>query len=182
MDLELKFFTIQGHYGVWQAWMRKSSYVIQRSCGLAALLNVLIYEQVLSVKTIDQARFYLEELSTPILPRPWGIVRFSTLYQLFNRISPKKYRLVRLKGPFSLEKMAGFIQEGLGKNHPLLLLTFNHKSPSFHNHWVTITGIKKDKDDYTLVTSNWGQRRLYSLKDYLESPSLYRGLGYFEEG
>lgn len=179
--LELNFFRIEGHYGVYQGWMKKSDYFIRRSCGLAALLNILIYEKILQVHSIDEAGFYLDQLSKPYLPRPWGIVRFSSLLAILNRVSPKKYQLVAFKKPLQLDFVVAFIQEALKKGHPLLLLTFNHKSPAFHNHWITITGLSWEDGQYQVICSNWGQRRVYSLNKYLSKASLYRGLGYFQE-
>ena len=151
--IELNFPRIEGHYGVHQAWMGENTYISNRSCGLAGLLNILIYEKIVSVTSVEEAAAYLNAMVKPWLPRPWGIPSFSILQ----------------------------ILEALEKNHPLLLLTYNHKNRHFHNHWITITGLlEKDEKDY-FIASNWAKRRIYSLEDYLLSHSLYKSLGYFEK-
>lgn len=179
--IELNFPRIEGHYGVHQAWMGENTYISNRSCGLAGLLNILIYEKIVSVTSVEEAAAYLNAMVKPWLPRPWGIPSFSILQTLMERFCPKTYRLVLYKGKFTVPEVKHFILEALEKNHPLLLLTYNHKNRHFHNHWITITGLlEKDEKDY-FIASNWAKRRIYSLEDYLLSHSLYKSLGYFEK-
>lgn len=179
--IELDFPRIEGHYGVNQAWMGKTPYIRNRSCGLAALLNVLIYEKVLPIQSRKKAAYYLDQMVKPWLPRPWGIPNFLVLQGLFKTFTKKPYQLVSYRGPFGdTKRVAIFIEEGLKKGHPLLLLTYGHKNPHFHNHWVTLTGLFEKEGKTYFIASNWGERRIYKLEDYLSLPSPYRSLGYFE--
>lgn len=187
LKYEEDFVNIAGSFGVSQHWLKGAvpDFYRNRSCALAALVNVLYYESGdlrRRGSTRKEARRLLEELYRRIPPRPWGIPFFRTLRRKFITFAGElglDLDYVPFRGSFTEGEVGEFLKKALGEDHPVLLLTWNHPMKDFHNHWVTITGY--DDATATLTVSNWGRRREYSLREYLKGTGMYRGMGYFKK-
>ncbi|MDO5714027.1 MAG: hypothetical protein Q4Q07_06300 [Tissierellia bacterium] len=187
LKYEHDFVAINGSFGVSQHWLQGKvpKFFEYRSCALAALANILYYEHGdfrRNYLSKDNAIKILLELYQKIPPMPWGIPSIYFLKKPFIRYAASKgihFRYHSFSGPFREKEVGEFIIKGLSKDHPMLLLTWNHPNKDFHNHWVTITGIEWDTS-YRITVSNWGKRKKYSLKEYLKGKTLYRELGFFD--
>lgn len=153
-----------------------------RACSVAALANVLVYEmEELLDSDAKNPEEWLLRLARLLRPKIYGVPTMRTFMRGARRagarfglsLEPFLYR-----GPFDAQSVARFIAEGLTANHPVLLLTWNHKESLFRYHWLTITAIATEGQDFRLTVSTWGRKREVLLSQYLSSKSRYRRLFY----
>lgn len=61
-----------------------------------------------------------------------------------------------------------------------MMVTWNSRIANLAYHWVTITGYYvTNQGKHYIVTSNWGKEEEFSLDEWYEEKSLYKGLLYF---
>lgn len=189
LKFEEDFVRIDGSFGVSQHWLRKRvpKFFENRSCALAALANILYYEngELRRKKlTKKEAIKILLELYRLIPPRPWGLPSAKVFYRKFIAYAASKgtkLKYIPFRGRYRTEEVREFIGEGLASDHPVLILTWNHPHRDFHNHWMTVTGMEETGKGTEITVSTWGKRKNYSLEEYLKGKSLHREILYFEK-
>ncbi|MDR1766720.1 MAG: hypothetical protein LBR77_11780 [Lachnospiraceae bacterium] len=75
-------------------------------------------------------------------PWVWGVPSafwFGALLRKYARQRGVDLRPVRRRGRWGPDNVRSYIMEGLGKNRPVLLLTWNSPIKEMRYHWVTVT-------------------------------------------
>ncbi len=178
-----------------QQWLTEREgqlpWLAQRACGITALANTSLYLSktkeeysfLYPYQGIDEISFMqvMEDLMEFVKPTRFGIPSLRMLEKGFMDyaqsmeidLTPVKHGFLRDE-----KKTLRWIEEGLERNIPVLLLTWFHTNPELRFHWITVIGIEYEKEP-TLITSNWGYIKKYTLNEWLSAFSLYRGMLYF---
>lgn len=187
------------YYGGNQAWLSDSMFTTKfwadRSCGVVAGANIASYKSKESnlpslypYKSRSKKDFtkHIYDLYKFINPAFYGVPTINNMVKGFVKYGKSRglvFKPMYFKGKWNLENIIIYIKSGLRENNPVLLLTWNTPLRGLRNHWVTITGLIRTKDGRThIITSNWGKMETYSLDDWFNNPSLYKGLIYFRVG
>jgi len=183
------------YYGGHQGWLMNeeiSKFWADRSCGVTSAANTLYYmakntegkSNLYPYSTITRLDFskFQRELYDCISPSICGIPFVEAMISRIEKYAKKKD--VQLKANLMNLKwndisVGNYILQGLNKNRPVMLLTWNSKTPSLTMHWVTVTRIYED-DTTKIVTSNWGGKREYDLSYWINDSSVYKGVIYFD--
>lgn len=184
------------YYGGKQDWLRTQNYVPElmanKSCGAAVISNIchyMSYSDVRFKKIVNKPlnnkesyTFFMNEIYEAIRPKIWGVPSIGLIVYRFRTFAKKQgikldYKKLIVTG--NLEEVVLFIKEALGKDIPLALITWNSKNKELSNHWVTVTGIYKEDNEYYFVTSNWGKKKVYNLNTWVKQYSIYKGILYF---
>lgn len=159
------------------AW---SKFYVYRSCGLAALANVLAYEGGRFSLSDQEAKDLMDSLMKVLRPRPWGIVGLGLLNHALRKLGifmGQAYYIQVHKGKAYGKEAYDFIRKNIQEDHPVLVLNTNHPIKAFHNHWITVTGLEEvDGVDYVLFSS-WGKRYKVPFDDLFHKKSLFRRMG-----
>ncbi len=197
-NLDDEFMKISPNwYGGRQSWLSEYGQIkkplADRSCGLAALANVCLYlsrtkigyDALFPHPVPDQETFTMVMLDIMQFVKPTiaGIVSLGMIGRGLQNYAKSKGVSLHLNNAnwrWTQANVEQYIKSGMVYQSPVLLITWNTKIPDLNNHWVTITGIRKeDNGETTIITSNWGYKREYSLTEWVNRFSLYRGLYYF---
>ena len=187
------------YYGGNQAWLTDegvSSFWANRACGLTAAANAMYYmSKYVSGKTnlytnsgITKAHFssFQKQLYDYCLsPAIWGIPDLSTMKLRVEQWAA--YRNVSLSGvlnnsPWNVENVRRYIVNGLNRERPVLLQTWNSPIPELSWHWVTVIRLYYNTSSNTLkiVTSNWSSKVEYDFVSWCNGLSLYKSVIYFD--
>ena len=185
------------YYGGFQKWLYtekvKSKFWSNRSCGITGAANTIVhmsmYKPRLSLlypySSLSKENFIrlMNEVYHYIKPTVIGIPTIRKMERGLKAFAKSKEIILEsrsLKVSRDTEASIKFIKQGLKMNSPILMVTWNSKTPNLKYHWVTITGYMKTKDGKSYITaSNWGEKEVFSLDDLIKDNSLYRGLIYF---
>lgn len=185
------------HYGGFQRWFYRdnlrSKFWADRSCGVIAAANALYhmaryklgFENLYRYSNAARAFFirFADELYDYIKPTIIGVPSLKKLNKGVERFAKTRDIDIEsevLSMPKDMETTVSFIKEGLNQNSPVLMLTWNSNIKNLRYHWVTITGYYQTNEEKNyIITSNWGRKEIFSLEDWLNDGSYYRGLIYF---
>lgn len=184
------------YYGGNQGWLNDfmftSKFWADRSCGVVAAANLASYKsEKLSLPSLysyesrskEDYSKHIYDLYNFIRPAFYGVPTIKKMVKGLKKFGESRgvrFEPIYFKGKWKLDKLIDYIKRGLREDNPVLLLTWNTPLRDLRNHWVTITGLIRTKDDkYYIVTSNWGRMELYSLEDWFYHHSLYKGVIYF---
>lgn len=193
---EHKLHVAPSWHGGRQSWLyekgRLSKWTANRSCGLAALANVSLYlsrsredcRHLYPYEQADEENFteVMRQIHRYLKPTPAGVFHIGMLSKGFRRYAAHAgvhLHENKANWRWTRENVSEYIKGGLLYDSPVLMLTWNTRVRELQNHWVIITGIEADNGNIRIVTSNWGYKRVYSLDDWMNAYSLYRGLNYF---
>jgi len=194
------------YYGGHQRWLLEegiSKFFSDRSCGITAVTNILIYmaqnnseKANLIDKTVDNQWFankkgiikadysaFQKRIYNNILPAVWGIPTINTLAFRVQKFALERgvtLKTIKYYGIWSEESVKAFIIKGLNHDSPVLLLTWNSEIPDLKLHWVTVTCLFESETGTKMVTSNWGNMQSFDFSKWVNDRSLHRGLVYFE--
>lgn len=172
-----RFVNIEGHYGFDQNALagRWSRYNVDRSCGIAALANLISYgmehfamSRGESLELMDRIIFYAP-------PRPWGIARPGILIGALKAMA-LPFSPDILSGKISGKKALPFIEKHLAQDRPVALLNTNHPHKAFRYHWVTITELLEEEGVLMVRFSSWGGRYKLPYDLLLSDTTVYRAL------
>ncbi len=178
-------------YGGYQGWLTAagvSKFFADRACGVTAACNMLAYlsrrpgmeglwPHDLTANGFNAAQ---KELYGYLKPRPWGIFTVGKLIRGVERYARDRgvpLRAVR-RGRIAMQD---YIADGLSRDCPVLLLTWNTPIRELRFHWVTATRLYDGGDGVKVVTSNWAKRKEYDFRAWMEGRSLHRGAVWFEQ-
>lgn len=184
------------YYGGKQGWlndfMYTSKFWADRSCGVVAAANLVSYKsQELKLSCLypymsrskENYSKHIYDLYKFINPAFYGVPTISNMVKglvKFGESRGVRFQPVDFTRKWKLDYVIEYIESGLREDNPVLLLTWNTPLRDLRNHWVTITGLIKTKDGKSyILTSNWGKMELYSLDEWFNHSSLYKGLIYF---
>lgn len=195
--------TGRAYYGGHQRWLLDegvSKFYSDRSCGVTAITNMLVYlaqnspEKVslignnvtninsLSIKKSDYSAIQ-KSVYNRIMPAIWGVPTVNTItsrVQNYATIRGVTLKVVKYSKIWSEGNVKAFIANALNKNRPVLLLTWNSVIPDLKLHWVTVTRLYETETGTKMVTSNWGNMQTYDFNVWVNGSSLHRGVVYFE--
>jgi len=198
--------TGRAYYGGHQRWLLDegvTKFYSDRSCGVTAITNMLIYlaqnkpekvrlissnldfvtnKNVHPIKKSDYSALQ-KSVYNRILPAIWGIPTVNTISSRVQKFALKRgvtFKVVKYSKDWSEANVKAFIASGLNKNCPVLLLTWNSVIPDLKLHWVTVTRLYETETGTKMVTSNWGNMQTYDFNAWVNGSSFYRGVVYFE--
>ncbi|CAK7063538.1 hypothetical protein KQI38_01870 [Tissierella carlieri] len=185
------------YYGGLQKWLYmeklRTKFWADRSCGVTAAGNALIHmamyrkglEDIYRYPGLSRVEFtrFIDEIYRYVKPNIFGIPSLGKLNKRLKSFAKSKGVILDAKSlsmPKDVDTAINFIKEGLMIDSPVLMLTWNSKIKNLRYHWVTITGYVKDLEGINyIITSNWGQKEMFSLDNWIKEKNLYRGLIYF---
>lgn len=193
------------YYGGYQDWLhsvdtggaKQTQFIADRACGIAAASNAtaylgrfrgMEYSSLYSYQDLSITNFtrHMKELLLFVAPKIYGIPGVGTLSTgVKNWASAKGVNLSSYSSAntSSFSNIVGDISDGLRKDTPVLLITWNSSISNLSYHWVTITRLYStiigSTGRWFITTSNWGEKCTYSLNAWYEAGSLYQGILYF---
>ena len=194
------------YYGGHQRWLLDegvSKFYSDRSCGVTAITNMLIYlaqNRPEKARLIGNIQDHVTDINTHlikksdysalqksvynrILPAIWGDPTVNTLTSRVQKFALDRgvsLKVVKYSKVWTEANVKAFIASGLNKNCPVLLLTWNSVIPDLKLHWVTVTRLYETETGTKMVTSNWGNMQTYDFTAWVNGSSFYRGVVYFE--
>ena len=183
------------HYGGYQGWLTANGHVSKfwadRSCGVIAASTSLFYmarnnphnkninPSIITKENFLDLSLYLYNF---LEPQIYGIPTVATMIKgLSNYAKSMNFEITPflLVNPSSKMSIVEYIKHGLKRNFPIMMVTWNTKIKNLAYHWVTITGYYTTKTgEHYIVTSNWGKEEVFSLDEWFDNKSLYKGLLY----
>lgn len=189
------FVNVDGiHYGGYQGWLSSGGYVSKfwsdRSCGVIAACNTLFYMSRKNQLNDEQSNITNENFMDLALylykylkPKMYGIPTVPVMINGLNKYAESMNFEINpflLVNPSTKLGTVEYIKHALKRNYPIMMLTWNSKINNLKYHWVTITGYYCTKaGEHYIVTSNWGKQEVFSLDQWFDEKSLYKGLLYF---
>ena len=185
------------YYGGFQRWLYmeklRSKFWSDRSCGVIAAGNALIHmamyrkglDRIYRYPGLSKVEFtrFINDIYGFVQPSMFGIPSLGKLnkgLKLFAKSKGINISSKTLSMPKEVNTAINFIKEGLMIDSPVLMLTWNSKIKNLKYHWVTITGyIKNQEGNNYIITSNWGNKEMFSLDNWIKEKNLYKGLIYF---
>lgn len=184
------------HYGGYQKWLSNEGYVSRfwsnKSCGVIAAANTLFYmarnnphnknlnPSIITKENYLDLALYLYKF---IKPNIYGLPTIPIMIKgLNNYAESMNFEITPflLVNPTTLMGTVEYIKHGLKRNFPIMMVTWNSKIENLAYHWVTITGYYHTRSgEHFIVTSNWGKKEIFSLDEWFQAKSLYKGLLYF---
>ena len=80
----------------------------------------------------------------------------------------------------SLGQMISFINEGLAKDTPVILINWLSRDIDItSHHGLCITELNEKAGRHEVVVSSWGRRHTFYLEDFYKQARTYTGLIYF---
>lgn len=175
------------NYGGKQKWLyeegKLTKYQADRSCGLIAAVNTMIYMYGKN-KLMEKEDYINHVLSLHkyLKPRIYGLPTVSVMVKGLNKYAENiNLNLAHfiLENPSSKLRTIEYIKEGLEKNSPIMMLTWNSNIKNLRFHWVTITGyFLTELGESYIVTSNWGRKEIFSLDKWFDEKVFYKALLY----
>lgn len=188
------------YYGGLQKWLYvenlRPKFWADRSCGVTAAANALVHmaiykkglESIYRYPSLSRLEFtrFVNDIYGYVKPSIFGIPSLGKMSRGLKSFAKDKGIILDSKTlpmPKDINSTINFIKEGLMIDSPILMLTWNSKVENLKYHWVTITGyIKDSKGRHYIITSNWGNKEIFSLDNWLKEKNLHKGLIYFYQG
>ena len=182
-------------YGGHQKWLTAlgiRSFYADRSCSVTAVTNLLIYMsqrypealEFFKVDDLTQEAYNMRQLEVyeRLSPKLWGVPTLNKVVSVVERFSSARGRALstaRTEMSWTFENVRDYLVEGLNQDCPVLMVSWNSKTPDLALHWVTVTCVYESASGTQFVTSNWAKCRSYDLKKWVEEDSLYKAVVYF---
>lgn len=172
-----RFVNIEGRYGFDQNALagRWSRYNVDRSCGIAALANLISYGRAQFAMSRGESLDLMDRIIYYAPPRPWGIARPGILMGALEAMA-LPFSPDVLSGKISGKEALPFIEEHLAHDRPVALLNTNHPHKAFRYHWVTITELLEEEGVLMVRFSSWGGRYKLPYDLLLSDKTVYRAL------
>ena len=183
------------HYGGYQEWLTEAGvpkFYADRSCGVTAATNLLFYlatNKPGMSKLCDhlgdtkaEYNAFQKELFDFFSPSFFGVPTINYLIKRVEQYSQKKgapLKAVQSAFVWSVDNVRAYITKGLNSGCPVLILTWKSDTSELAMHWVTITRIFESDTGTKIVTSNWGEKRIYDFAKWVVDPHYYKGVVYF---
>lgn len=178
------------YYGGHQEWLKYeglSKFFRDRSCVVTAFTNCFFYlfkEGVVDFDTYNEVQYAFYKR---IRPKANGVPTAKSLLKRIDIINHKlelnlSYRLLEgnLIKRLSLDQMISFINEGLKKDTPVILINWlSKKVDIMSHHGLCITEMNEKDGRHEVVVSSWGRRHSFYLEDFYKELRTYTGLIYF---
>lgn len=178
------------YYGGHQEWLKEkglSKFFRDRSCVVTAFTNVYFYlfkKGEVSFEDFNSAQYYFYR---KIRPKANGVPTASSLNKRLDIINHQlglNLRSYILEENFfkkvSLDRKIKFIEEGLSKDSPVILINWLSKEISLtSHHGITITKIEKKAAKNEILASSWARPYRFFLEDFERQLRTYTGLIYF---
>lgn len=178
------------YYGGHQEWLRYkglSKFFRDRSCVVTAFTNCFFYlfkEGPVDFATYNEVQYAFYKR---IRPKANGVPTAKSLLKRIDIINHKlelnlTYRLLEgnLIKRLSLDQMISFINEGLAKDTPVILINWlSKKVDIMSHHGLCITEMNVKDGRHEVVVSTWGKRHAFYLEDFYKQARTYTGLIYF---
>lgn len=181
------------YYGGHQEWLKYmglSKFFRDRSCVVTAFANTFFYLFKKGPVDFDQYNRVQFEFYKRLRPKANGVPTAKSLLKRIDIINHAfdlnlSYRMIegRLVKRLSLVEMISFINEGLAKDTPVILINWLSRDidvMSHHGLCITEMNIKDGKHE--IVVSSWGRRHKFYLEDFYRQARTYTGLIYFTKG
>lgn len=171
------FIDIEGRYGFDQNALagRWSRYHVDRSCGIAAMANLISYGRAQFTMSRSESFDLMDRILYYAPPRPWGIARPGILKTAVKAMN-LPFSLDVLSGKVGSRKARPFIEKHLAHDRPVALLNTNHPHKAFRYHWVTITELLEEDGAVMVRFSSWGRRYKLPYDLLLSDNTVYRAL------
>jgi len=178
------------YYGGDQTWLFNEKHISEfwanRSCGLVAVSNTLCYMSRQQYPALTRQSFTNATIKLyPFLkPKVYGIPTVPRIVKALKKYAASincVLTSVPLIKPTNITTVVTYLKNALKQDYPILMLTLNTKTKGLKYHWVTITGYYKTKlGENFIITSNYGKQETYSLDQWVEERSFYKGLLWFK--
>jgi hypothetical protein len=197
---EVNFVPIEGHYGGNQHWLSDlqimSEFDANRACGPTSGANIAHYlanhiptAKELYTRGNDMRSFTetIRDLFGYMRPRLFGLpfardyIRGFVRYAASRGVTLQAHiHRPRRQAPGGLEQTLDFIRQGLQRECPVALISWNANDDLYTWHWVTVTEIYRLDGHWLFGMSSWGQKYTRDFVRWFEKPSLYKRLVWFE--
>lgn len=109
------------------------------------------------------------------------VLQMNRKIKKYSNKKGKKLHFMKNYWKWNLESIYEYIKSGIFSNSPILMITWNFPEKDFRNNWIFIIGLKKYEDNtVSILVIDKGERKEYSLNDWIEGKSLYKGLMYYK--
>ena len=177
-------------YGGHQEWLKYqglSKFFRDRSCVVTAFTNCFFYlykTGPVDFETYNKTQY---EFYKRIRPKANGVPTAKSLLRRIDIINHAlglnlSYRILEgnLIKRLSLGQMIGFINEGLAKDAPVILINWLSRDIDImSHHGLCITEMNEKDGRHEVVVSSWGRRHTFYLEDFYKQARTYTGLIYF---
>ncbi|WP_299034672.1 hypothetical protein [uncultured Anaerococcus sp.] len=178
------------YYGGHQEWLKYaglSKFFRDRSCVVTAFTNTFFYLFKKGEVDFNQYNRVQYEFYKRLRPKANGVPTAKSLLKRIDIINDVlelnlSYRMIegRIVKRLSLDEMISFINEGLGKDTPVILINWLSKDIDvMSHHGLCITEMNEKGGKHELVVSSWGRRHRFFLEDFYNQARTYTGLIYF---
>lgn len=183
-------------YGGYQKWLTEvgvSKFFADRSCGVTAATNLLVYLAHNNPKLSNLCNYngnskldynkFQKEIYDYFSPTIFGVPTINYTIKRIEQYSRKKgcpIKAVKNAKGWSAISVRDYISNGLNSGCPVLILTWKSDTSQLAMHWVTITRIFESDTGTKIVTSNWGDQRIYDFSKWVNDPHFYKGVVYFD--
>ncbi|WP_311481905.1 hypothetical protein [uncultured Anaerococcus sp.] len=177
-------------YGGHQEWLKYqglSKFFRDRSCVVTAFTNCFFYlykEGSVDFETYNKTQY---EFYKRIRPKANGVPTAKSLLRRIGIINHAlglnlSYRMLEgnLIRRLSLDDMIFFINEGLAKDTPVILVNWLSKNVDvMSHHGLCITELNEKDGRHEVVVSTWARSERFFLEDFYRQLRTYTGLIYF---
>lgn len=178
------------YYGGHQEWLKYaglSKFFRDRSCVVTAFTNCFFYLFKEGPVDFDFYNMVQYEFYKRLRPKANGVPTAKSLLRRISIINHAldlnlSYRMLEgnLLKRLSLEQMISFINEGLAKDSPVILINWLSKNVDImSHHGLCITEMNLKDKGHEIIVSTWGRRHSFYLEDFYRQARTYTGLIYF---
>lgn len=178
------------YYGGHQEWLKYmglSKFFRDRSCVVTAFTNCFFYlfkEGPVKFDTYNRIQYAFYKR---LRPKANGVPTAKSLLRkigILNHVLDLNLSYRMLEGNLvkrlSLGQMIGFINEGLSKDTPVILINWlSANIDIMSHHGLCITEMNEKDGKHEVVVSTWGRRHTFYLEDFYNELRTYTGLIYF---
>lgn len=179
-------------YGGHQEWLKYlglSKFFRDRSCVVTAFTNSFFYlykKGPVDFETYNKTQY---EFYKRMRPKANGVPTAKSLLRRIGIINHTlglnlSYRILEgnLIKRLSLGQMISFINEGLAKDSPVILINWLSRDIDImSHHGLCITEMNVKDGRHEVVVSSWGRRHTFYLEDFYKQARTYTGLIYFSK-
>ncbi|MBP2016388.1 hypothetical protein [Anaerococcus degeneri] len=177
-------------YGGHQEWLKYqglSKFFRDRSCVVTAFTNSFFYLYKYGPVDFETYNKTQYEFYKRIRPKANGVPTAKSLLRRIDIINHAlglnlSYRILEgnLIKRLSLGQMISFINEGLAKDTPVILINWLSRDIDItSHHGLCITELNEKDGRHEVVVSSWGRRHTFYLEDFYKQARTYTGLIYF---
>lgn len=180
------------YYGGHQEWLKYeglSKFFRDRACVVTAFTNVFFYLFRKGPVDFDDYNKVQFEFYKRLRPKANGVPTAKALLRRIDIINHVlnlglSYRMIegRLTKRLSLNEMIDFINEGLKKDSPVILINWLSKDVDImSHHGLCITEMNEKNGKHEIVVSTWARCHKFYLEDFYKQRRTYTGLIFFEK-